>query len=73
MSHNDVDPEGAFAHLLAAHDEALAAGLPPPPEPAGPLPLGVWERLERARACLALLERLWPRPGRAPRVWRAAE
>ncbi len=46
--------------LLAAYDEALAAGLPPTVVRRGDVSSRLRPRLERGLACLDLLERLWP-------------
>src|SRR5262249_6283852 len=78
MSDDTPTPrEEEFAGLLAACDEALAAGVPPPvTEGAGPPP-ELRPRLERGLACLLRLQALRPVPAAAgdtlPQPPRAAE
>ncbi|HKB03647.1 MAG TPA: serine/threonine-protein kinase, partial [Gemmataceae bacterium] len=55
---NSLPPDEQFASVLAAWDEALAAGVTPGPA-AGGLP-EIWDRLERGLACLQRLQRLRP-------------
>lgn len=53
--------ETALADLLAAYDEGLAAGQPPPAlVPSGHLPEAA-AQLRRSQACLDWLEAVWPR------------
>jgi eukaryotic-like serine/threonine-protein kinase len=52
--------EDQFTKLLAACDEALAAGLQPPALVDPAAPDEVRQRLERGVACLRLLGQLWP-------------
>jgi WD40 repeat protein/serine/threonine protein kinase len=59
-----ADPaEDEFVELLAAWDERLASGKSAPAEvPENSLSVtGLGERLEKARACLLLLNQLWPK------------
>jgi WD40 repeat protein/tRNA A-37 threonylcarbamoyl transferase component Bud32 len=59
-----LSPDEQFASVLAAWDEALAAGTTPRPAAGGPPEL--WSRLERALACLQRLHGLRPpRPSNA--------
>ena len=55
-----LPPDEQFASVLAAWDEALAAGETPRPAAGGPPEL--WDRLERGLACLQRLQRLRPCP-----------
>jgi hypothetical protein len=55
--------EDEFFTLLAECDEALATGLPAPPEPADAT-AALKARLRCACECLQVLERIWPRTGR---------
>jgi WD40 repeat protein len=58
MTRPDAGAAEGFDTLLAAYDEALANGLPPPPAAAD---TELRARLDRARACLHRLEACWPR------------
>jgi hypothetical protein len=58
--------EQQFVQLLAAYDEALAAGRASGPEDDLALPEPLRPRLRRARACLQLLEAVWPRTRPSP-------
>src|SRR5579884_1404356 len=61
MTPPDSTPtEQVFALLLEAHDEAVAAGLPPPPIPAE-ISQALRDRLTQAFGCLRHLECAWPR------------
>jgi len=60
---NSLPPDEQFATLLAAWDEALAAGTSPGPATGGSPEL--WGRLERGLACLQRLQRLRPHGGSA--------
>ena len=51
----------SFASLLAACDEALVAGTPPPDATGPSAPPELQPRLARGLACLQVLEGLWPR------------
>jgi WD40 repeat protein len=68
MDVDDADPaHDQFAELLAAYDEALAAGSAAAPPTETSLCRQVAARLERSRACLDRLEEMWPRaPGAVP-------
>ena len=55
---DSLPPDEQFASVLAAWDEALAAGATPGPATAGSPEL--WGRLERGLACLQRLQRLRP-------------
>lgn len=54
-------PEQQFDSWLIAYHEALAAGSTPTPTPDLRLGPDVVPRMQRAQACLHLLERVWPR------------
>jgi eukaryotic-like serine/threonine-protein kinase len=56
---DDLPPDDQFASVLAAWDEALAAGATPGPATGGSPEL--WSRLERGLACLQRLQSLRPR------------
>src|SRR5262249_34350752 len=53
---DDAAPEEPLDRLLETYDEALACGRPEQTPPTEPLPPASQERLERARACLRLLD-----------------
>jgi WD40 repeat protein len=61
-------PEDQLADLLAAYDEALAAGLLPGPEPkgAGRVDPPSLDRLRQDQQVVALLELVWPRHSSGP-------
>jgi serine/threonine protein kinase/WD40 repeat protein len=75
MAINSVTPNGftrhadaseeRFTSVLAACDEALAAGDETPPTESGNAPAELHERLARAVACMRLLREAMPGPGRA--------
>jgi WD40 repeat protein len=64
----EPDDDAHLADLLAAYDEALAAGQPSSADTSAEstlLPIDV-DRLRAARECLELLERCWPRRAAPP-------
>jgi tRNA A-37 threonylcarbamoyl transferase component Bud32 len=68
---NDTPSEDRFAELLAAYDEALAAGLTPPPTPHSAVPPELLDELQGACAVLRRLEQdrqrgSTPAPDRLP-------
>jgi WD40 repeat protein/serine/threonine protein kinase len=64
MSRDEVTPqEEQLADLLAAFDDAMAAGAPPPDHGA---PAEIQPRLEEDLACLQLLHQLRPVPSEMP-------
>ena len=62
--HSDTPQEDEFAGLLAACDEALAAGEPPPTDGPAEAATELRPRLERGLSCLRRLQQL--RPGHTP-------
>jgi hypothetical protein len=60
----DTPQEEEFAGLLAACDDALAAGEPPPTDGPAEAPTEMRPRLERGLSCLRRLQQL--RPGHTP-------
>src|SRR4051794_23966344 len=65
MTPDDADlREDDFTALLAAYDEALAAGLPFTPGPETPSSGDLLAQLDRVRGCLHRLEQKWPRSAR---------
>ena len=67
MSADQAEPlDESFTLLLAAYDEALAAGAPSPDLAGLHPPPELRPRLERGLACLQRLEEAWPR--HAPRA-----
>src|SRR5262245_30929772 len=66
MSRDEVTPqEEQLADLLAAFDDAMAAGAPPPDHGA---PAEIQPRLEEDLACLQLLHQLRPGPSEVPPI-----
>ncbi|HJT76088.1 MAG TPA: hypothetical protein VJ739_02710, partial [Gemmataceae bacterium] len=61
-------PAGPLADLLAAYDEALAAGLVPGPASDAPARIAPdsLDRLRDDQRVVELLERVWPRHGPGP-------
>jgi WD40 repeat protein len=65
MSAEEPTPiEEPFPSLLAAWDDALAVGSPPPTAAGDDVPPALRHSLERDVACLRLLHQVWPRGGR---------
>src|SRR5262249_17705395 len=58
--------EEEFAALMAACDEALAAGIPPASICGSAAPAELQARAEEDLDCLRLLRQVWPLPGRTP-------
>lgn len=58
---NVPDPTDSFRDLLAAYDDALAAGQSPPPAEESSTSLELLARLQKAESCLRRLEGKWPR------------
>jgi hypothetical protein len=61
-------PEDRFDELLAAYDEALAAGRPPPAVPDEALPPELLENLRGSQMILQALEQLHLRTGKKPKA-----